>query len=84
MLLFFMKSTFICKKSRIKWMDKGDGNNSIFFNQCKSNWNVNKILSINNKDGILVSGQANCAQVAVDYFQEFLGTSAVEGLIDLC
>lgn len=28
---------FWLQKSRIKWMDKGDGNNSFFLKQCKAN-----------------------------------------------
>jgi len=63
------------QKSRIRWMQSGDGNNKFFFNQAKANWNHNKILAIKNEYGTLVTGQEEVALVAVKHFQSFLGDS---------
>ena len=62
------------QKSRGTWLDLGDGNNSFFFNQTKGNWNMNKIHSLQDKDGIMVHGHTKVASVAVDYFQDTIGT----------
>ncbi|KAL8116912.1 hypothetical protein AgCh_023192 [Apium graveolens] len=67
---------FLLQKSRVKWMDKGDGNNSFSFNQCKKNWNVSKVLTLEGDTG-LVHGQANYARVAVSYFSDFLGKASL-------
>ncbi|KAL8111933.1 hypothetical protein AgCh_019582 [Apium graveolens] len=66
---------FLLQKARVKWMHKGDGNNSFFFNQCKKNWNSSKVLALEDSMG-LVHGQANCATVLVNYFTEFLGKAS--------
>lgn len=64
----------LLQKSRIKWMQKGDGKNNFFFNQIKSNWNRNKVMAIENKKSTVVHDQSKIAQVALDHFQLFLGT----------
>ncbi|KAL8119929.1 hypothetical protein AgCh_017161 [Apium graveolens] len=66
---------FLLQNARVKWMHKGDGNSSFFFNQCKKNWNFSKVLALEDSMG-LVHGQANCATVAVNYFTEFLGKAS--------
>lgn len=58
----------------MKWLHCGDGNNSYFFNRTKANWNVNKILAIEDEDGVMVSGHKNVSKVAVDFFSTTLGT----------
>ncbi|XP_074363689.1 uncharacterized protein LOC141704347, partial [Apium graveolens] len=69
---------FLLQKSRVKWMHIGDGNNSFFHQQCKVNWNTNKVLSLHDEEGNMVHGQVECAKVAVSYFQSVmpLGTNA--------
>lgn len=74
---------FLLQKSRVKWLDKGDGNNGFFFSQCKANWNVNKVLALHDSDDHLVTGQKACADVAVAYFQSLLGGCSEHDLVDL-
>lgn len=38
------------------------------FNKVKANWNHNKILALENKEGDIVFGQASVSQIAVDFF----------------
>ena len=71
-----IEEQLLLQKSRIKWLSLGDGNNSFFFNQVKSNWHHNKIQTINNRDGIRVFGQSQVAMVAENYFKDTLGTPA--------
>lgn len=61
------------QKSRVRWLQLGDNNSSFFFNQTRANWNHNKILAIQNSDGVLVHGHCAVAATAVDYFQNSLG-----------
>lgn len=67
------EESLLLQKSRVKWLAKGDGNNGFFYNQCKLNWNHNKVLAIFDNSGTLVHGQRQCATVAVDYYTDFLG-----------
>lgn len=64
------QAKLLLQKSRVKWLKQGDGNNSFFFNKVKANWNQNKVLDIENKEGV---GQASMSQVAVEYFQNSIG-----------
>ena len=74
---------FLLQKSRVQWLKNGDRNNSYFFNQIKVNWNRNKIKSVKNAAGNFVQGHENISQIAVDYFQEFLGSPQCSRCVDL-
>ncbi|XP_074328115.1 uncharacterized protein LOC141666028 [Apium graveolens] len=71
-LALLQEENLLLQKSRVKWLKEGDGNNSFFHQQCKANWNHNKVLSIQNEEGVLVHGQQQCAEVAVSYFQKLM------------
>ena len=68
------EESLLLQKSRVKWLSAGDNNTSFFFNQVKANWNCNKIMSIQDSSGTMVSGHKSVSQVAVDYFTSTLGT----------
>ena len=70
-----IEEQLLLQKSRTKWLSLGDGNNSFFFNQVKANWHHNKILAIQNDQGVVVTGQPAVASVAEHYFKDLLGTS---------
>ncbi|XP_074336316.1 uncharacterized protein LOC141673464 [Apium graveolens] len=67
-LALLQEENMLLQKSRVKWLKEGDGNNSFFHQKCKANWNHNKVLSIQNEEGVLVHGQQQYAEVAVSYF----------------
>lgn len=64
-------------------MGLGDGNNSFFHQQCKVNWNHNKISVLEDEEGNMSHGQAPCAIVATNYFHNFLGPSRSKNLMDI-
>lgn len=70
-----LEESLLLQKSRAIWLTQGDKNTKFFANVIKSNWNHNKILSICNSSGVHIEDQLGIQQVAVDYFQDFLGTS---------
>lgn len=61
------------QKSRIRWLNCGDGNNRFFFNSCKSRWNSNKLLALEH-EGVTVNTHSAIALVAVNYYKALLGT----------
>ena len=66
---------FLKQKSRVQWLDLGDGNNSFFHRACKNRWNVNKILMLDDDFGNVLTSHEEIATAATDYFKELLGTS---------
>ena len=70
------------QKSRCKWLKLGDSNTKFFFGQTRTNWNTNKILSIQNQQGDLVHGHDAVAHVAVSHFQSQLGVAGVRTSLD--
>lgn len=63
------------QKSRDKWVRAGDGNNSYFLNYCKGRWNMNKMIALEDKDGVLQFGHDNIANIDVSYYKDLLGSS---------
>lgn len=64
---------FLKQKSRIHWLNNGDGNNKFFFNSCKARWNTNKILALEDDAGTLHSSHREISQIAVQYYSNLLG-----------
>ena len=77
------EESLLKQKSRNTWLKLGDGNNSFFFNQTKNHWNRNKKISIKNEMGEVIHGHSQVASVAVNYFRDSLGTSAILQSTDL-
>lgn len=67
------EEAFLKQKSRVKWLKCGDGNNKFFYNSCKSHWNVNKVLSLEDADGVVHHNHNSIAQIVVSYFEDILG-----------
>lgn len=70
------EEAFFKQKSRINWLEKGDGNNGFFFNSCKNRWNCNKILSLNDENGVTQTTHKAISDIAVGFFKNLLGTSS--------
>lgn len=62
------------KKLRVKWLELGDGNTRLFFNQVKENCNYNKILDLENNNGDIVFGQAFVFTMILNFFKNSIGT----------
>ncbi|XP_074326901.1 uncharacterized protein LOC141664844 [Apium graveolens] len=56
----------LLQKSRVKWMQKGDGNNSFFRQQCKVNWNHSKVLSLHNVEDPIDLDLVDCNTINGD------------------
>ncbi|XP_074377040.1 uncharacterized protein LOC141718557 [Apium graveolens] len=77
------EESFLLQKARVKWLHLGDSNNSFFHQQIKVSWNRNKVLTLVDGEDHLVHGQNQCAQVAVNYFSQLLGSPCQQELMDL-
>lgn len=64
-------------------MGLGDANDSFFHQQCKVNWNCNQVLALEDVNGSLCFGQASCTKVAVDYFNDLLGSQIIPSTVDI-
>lgn len=64
---------FLKQKSRIHWLNTGDGNNKFFYSSCKARWNTNKILALEDDAGVLHTSHKEVSQLAVHYFSNLLG-----------
>lgn len=65
------------QKSRVNWLKNGDGNNRYFFNACKGRWNRNKILTLEDADGINHTTHKGIAKIAVDHFKNQMGSAKI-------
>ncbi|XP_074361168.1 uncharacterized protein LOC141701414 [Apium graveolens] len=56
------------QKSRINWLNKGDGNNGFFFKSCKGRWNTNKLLSLEDDLGVTHTSHESISRTACGLF----------------
>lgn len=66
---------FLKQKSRISWLELGDGNNAFFHRSCKGRWNTNKIMALKDNSGNVISGHHGIADIATSYFKLLLGSN---------
>ncbi|XP_017228656.1 uncharacterized protein LOC108203954 [Daucus carota subsp. sativus] len=71
-----VEETFLKQKSRINWLNLGDGNNEFFHRACKNRWNTNKIMVLEDNAGNSCTSHEDIAHIATDYFKNILGTSS--------
>lgn len=68
-----VQELFLRQKSRVKWLNCGDGNNRFFFNSCKNRWNMNKSISLEH-DGVTSTSHRAIFEVAVQFYSSLMGT----------
>lgn len=68
------EDSLLLQKSRVNWLTVGDGNTKYFFNQTKANWNSNKIMGLEDVDGIFTFGKSNVDRIALNFFKDSLGS----------
>lgn len=61
------------QKSKVRWLNEGDGNTKFFFHALKERRNLNRIDSITDCDGVCHEKEF-VPQVFSDYFESILGT----------
>lgn len=76
-----IEEKFLKQKSRVQWLKHGDGNSKFFYNSCRGRWNCNKILSLEDDNGVVYDSHDSMAAVAINYFQSLLGSN--KEVIDL-
>lgn len=68
------EEVFLRQKSRVQWLDLGDGNNSFFHRSCKNRWNSNKLLILEDRNGDTHTEHGKIADIATSYFRDLLGS----------
>lgn len=66
---------FLKQKSRISWLNLGDSNSGFFCKSCRLRWNINKILSLEDRNGNLCTSHSAISQEAVSYYSELFGST---------
>ena len=61
------------QKSRAIWLKEGDRNTAYFNNHILHRWNQNKILSLVDNSGNIISDPQAIPLMAVEHFQHLLG-----------
>jgi len=67
---YLEEETYWKLKSRNHWLHTGDRNTCYFHHTTKARRNKNRLLSVQNDDGILKKGDKEIAEVATNYFAE--------------
>lgn len=69
----YNEELFLKQKSCVHWLKVGDSNNRFFSNACRNRWNSNKILSLKDQDGNIVTSHSDISRVAVDHYSNLMG-----------
>nr|GFA25922.1 RNA-directed DNA polymerase, eukaryota, reverse transcriptase zinc-binding domain protein [Tanacetum cinerariifolium] len=69
--------------AKVEWLNEGDRNTAYFHKVVKNKRNKNRIMSINNSQGVVVEGNDIVTEF-VKYFEKFIGQSQhVEPIAEL-
>lgn len=68
-----VEESFLKQKSRIQWLQLGDGNNAFFHHSLMARRNKNQITHIKVEDGTVLSNEAVIQVEAQRFFQQILG-----------
>jgi len=72
------KENFLKQKSRIKWLNLGDGNNSFFHNSVKVRNSTNLIKVLKDSEGNSIHDVMEIKSMAINFYQQLLGTTLHE------
>ncbi|XP_022566691.2 uncharacterized protein LOC111210528 [Brassica napus] len=76
-LLSSIEEKVLSQKTKMHWLNVGDGNNTSFHNSVKFRAAKNSIREIQKEDGVIVTTQEEIKTDAVNYFQGFLAKEVV-------
>ncbi|KAF8377878.1 hypothetical protein HHK36_031266 [Tetracentron sinense] len=71
------------QRSRIQWLRLGDNNNKFFYRSLSSRNHKNRINSIKNESGNMISSEEEVAALAKGYFSSLLAADPIPPLDDL-
>jgi hypothetical protein len=90
--LMAAEENFLKQKSRVKWLNLGDGNNAFFHNAVKVRNSTNLIKMLKDAEGNSIHDMHEIKRMAISFYQNLLGHSShnfssdkadrVAGLID--
>lgn len=72
-----LEESMLKQKSRVKWLQLGDGNNSFFYISLMIRRNKNQILHIKARDGSILESEEICEE-AVEYFKSLLAPQPID------
>jgi hypothetical protein len=72
------KENFLKQKSRIKCLNLGDGNNSFFHNSVKVRNSTNLIKVLKDSEGNSIHDVMEIKSMAINFYQQLLGTTLHE------
>lgn len=71
-LLADLEEEFYKQRSKLNWLEVGDGNNKVFHNAAKIREIINSIREIVCSDGSIVSNEEDIKSESVRFFADFL------------
>lgn len=66
------KESFFKEKSRVKWMKEDDRNTKFFHKTIKVHNGRNKILRLQNEEGIMIEDYSQVQAMAADFFEKLV------------
>ncbi|XP_043717559.1 uncharacterized protein LOC122665471 [Telopea speciosissima] len=73
-----MEERVLKEKSRVKWLQLGDGNNSFFHKSMRSRFNRKHILEIVDQNGVVVEEPKRIKEEAVKFYCNLFGTDSID------
>jgi hypothetical protein len=72
--LLAAEENFLKQKSRMKWLNLGDGNNAFFHNSVKVKNSTNLIKVLKDNKGNSIHDMMEIKSMAINFYQQLLGT----------
>lgn len=77
------EESFLCQKSRIQWLSKGDHCTAFFFKSVQHRVNRSKILSLVGEDGVTTNVKGEIIKNITEFFQNLLNTRGPRSCMDV-
>lgn len=72
------ETSFFFQKTRISWIEYGDGNSRLFHRYAAARQASNHIHFLMSNNGVKIESQAGIQQACVDYFSDLLGSETAQ------
>ena len=68
----------LMQRSKLNWLQLGDGNNKYFHVSIKSRRNYNSTLALQKEDGIVTHSEAETVDEIMQFYRQLVGTAEDE------